>query len=238
MDPVAESLTGWRLAEAANQPLATVFRIETNRHEIRSQTRGRGVDLWLARRPGDHTDRMGRGGREWRIGRGAAAVRHAGDLVGAVRVFCDGSERQRAEQGVEDARAFAEGIVETVREPLVVLDADLRVKTANRSFYQTFNVTPTQTEGRPLFELGNRQWDIPRLRQLLEEILPRDSHFNGFEVEHKFEGIGHRSMVLNARRLPPVGSQAWMILLAIEDVTERQRAPKTWPLRGPLPPFV
>ena len=225
MNPVAESLTGWKRGEVSGQPLATVFRIENEKtrqpvNDPITEVLASGSPVGLA----DHTVLIARDGQERRIDDGAAPVRHAGNVVGAVLVFCDVSERQRAVQGVEDARAFAEGIVETVREPLVVLDADLRVKTANRSFYQTFNVTPPRTEGRPLFELGNRQWDIPRLRQLLEEVLPRDSHFSGFEVEHEFEGIGHRSMVLNARRLPPVGGQAGMILLAIEDATERRRA--------------
>jgi PAS domain S-box-containing protein len=225
MNSVAECLTGWPPTEAAGRPLATVFRIEneTSREPIAdpvAQVLASGSAIGMA----DHTILIARDGQERRIDDGAAPVRLAGKVVGAVLMFCDVSERQRAVQGVEDARAFAEGIVETVREPLVVLDADLRVKTANRSFYQTFNVTQAQTEGRPLFELGNRQWDIPRLRQLLEEVLPRDSHFSGFEVDHEFEGIGHRSMVLNARRLPSVGSQAEMILLAIEDATERRRA--------------
>ena len=129
-----------------------------------------------------------------------------------------------AEQAAEDARAYAEGIVETVREPLVVLDAGLRVRTANRSFYQTFRVAPAETEGRLLYDLGNGQWDIPRLRELLEEVLPRDSHFNDFEVDHAFEGIGRRTMLLNARRLYRRGGRTELILLAIEDVTERRRA--------------
>ena len=121
----------------------------------------------------------------------------------------------------------------------MVLDADLRVRTANRSFYQTFRVDPDETEGRSLFDLGNRQWDIPRLRELLEEILPRDSHFNDFEVDHEFEGIGRRSMVLNARRLPPVGGRPGLILLAIEDATDRRRAAEALAaLRDPLPPAV
>jgi PAS domain S-box-containing protein len=141
-----------------------------------------------------------------------------------VLVFCDVSTRQRAVQAVEEARSFAAAIVQTVREPLVVLDADLRVRTANRAFYRTFLVSEAETEGLSLFELGNRQWDIPRLRELLEEMLPRDSHFSDFEVEHAFEGLGLRAMVLNARRIPPDARRPELILLAIEDATERRRA--------------
>ncbi|MEO2089076.1 MAG: PAS domain S-box protein, partial [Gemmataceae bacterium] len=160
-----------------------------------------------------------------RIDHGAAPIRDAaGNVVGAVLIFCDVSERQRVVQGVEEARALAEGIVQTVREPLVVLDGELVVWMANRAFYRTFHTTPDQTEGQSLFALGGRQWDKPRLRELLEQVLPRDSHFDDFMVDGEFERIGHRSMVLNARRLPPVGRRPALILLAVEDVTDRERA--------------
>ena len=93
-------------------------------------------------------------------------------------------------RGIADARAYAENIVATVREPLVVLDAEVRVRSASRSFYRTFHGTPEETEGRYLYDLGNGQWDIPRLQTLLEEILPQNGHCDDFEVEHKFEHIG------------------------------------------------
>jgi PAS domain S-box-containing protein len=115
-------------------------------------------------------------------------------------------------------------IVDTVREPLLILTGDLRVRRANRSFYQTFKVTPEETEGRLLYGLGNRQWDIPALRTLLEEILPQNSAFNDHEVAHDFEAIGHKVMLLNARRIHREGHSSEFILLAIEDITERQRA--------------
>ena len=133
--------------------------------------------------------------------------------------FRDVGERRRAERTIEEARALAEAIVQTVREPLVVLNAAMCVLTANRSFYETFQVYPKETEQRTLFELGNRQWDIPRLRELLEEVLPRDGRINNFEVDHTFEGIGRRVVVLNARRIDSIG----LILLAIEDITDRKQ---------------
>ncbi|MGI8908188.1 MAG: response regulator [Candidatus Sumerlaeaceae bacterium] len=132
------------------------------------------------------------------------------------------AERTRAEQLILDTVAYAESIVETVREPLVILSQDLRVKTASRAFYQSFNVTPAETENQLLYDLGNGQWDIPRLRTLLEEILPQNNQFNNFEVEHSFEDIGHRIMLLNARRIPQQGNQSELILLAIEDITVRK----------------
>ncbi|MGZ8921386.1 MAG: PAS domain-containing protein, partial [Limisphaerales bacterium] len=113
----------------------------------------------------------------------------------------------------------AEDILDTVREPLVVLDADLRVMMANQSFYQSFRVTPENTQGQLLYDLGDRQWDIPALRKLLEEVLPQNAVFNDYEVDHTFPDIGHRMMLLNARRL----DHSKLILLAIKDVTERKQ---------------
>ncbi|MGA1980578.1 MAG: PAS domain S-box protein [Sedimentisphaerales bacterium] len=132
----------------------------------------------------------------------------------------DITERRKAEQVVEKAREYAVSIVETVRESLIVLDTDLKVISANKSFYRTFKVDPEETKGRFIYDLGNRQWDIPKLRHLLEEILPENSHFENYEVEHNFKTIGPKTMLLNAHRLDSVK----MILLAIEDITEHNRA--------------
>ncbi len=110
----------------------------------------------------------------------------------------------------------------SVREPLLVLDAELKVIQANPSFYQTFNVKPHETEGVLIYDLGNRQWDIPKLRELLEDILPQNSLFHDFEVEHTFETIGRKIMHLNARRIYREENQTQLILLAIEDATDRE----------------
>jgi len=135
-----------------------------------------------------------------------------------------GAERLRAEGAAQEAREYAESIVDTVREPLVVLDADLRVISANRSFYQTFQVTPEETEGQLLYGLRSRQWDIPRLRELLEGILPENTAFDDLEVEHEFPTIGRRTVMLNARRMYRQAQESQSILLAIQDVTERVQA--------------
>ncbi len=121
----------------------------------------------------------------------------------------------------EDTDVLAQAIVETVREPLLVLNGDLRIRSANRSFYSTFDASPEETVGRPLYELGDRQWDIPRLRELLERILPEDDQFHNFEVEHDFPNIGHKTMLVNARRLRQLNGGPELILLAIEDMTLR-----------------
>lgn len=117
----------------------------------------------------------------------------------------------------------ADSIVDTVREPLLVLSADLRVRKANRSFYRTFKVTPEETVGKLIYDLGNQQWDIPWLRKLLEEVLPKDTAFDDFEVEHVFPTIGRKFMLLNARRICRKDNQTEFILLAIEDTTERRQ---------------
>ena len=115
---------------------------------------------------------------------------------------------------------YSEIILETIKEPLIVLDPDLKVISASRSFYETFKVKPEETKGRFIYDLGNRQWDIPDLRKLLEEILPEVSSFDNYEIEHNFATIGKRTMLMNARRLDSMQ----MILIAIDDITEDRKA--------------
>ena len=128
---------------------------------------------------------------------------------------------QEKESSAQKARALAEGIIATVREPLIVMDANFKVITANPSFYQTFRVTTEQTENHILYELGNGQWDIPELRRLLEEILPQNSVFNDFAVDHEFPSIGRKKMLLNAHKIVQQEPNDQLILLAIEDTTGR-----------------
>jgi PAS domain S-box-containing protein len=145
-----------------------------------------------------------------------------GVLVAAV--IRDVTDREQAAAAVREARILAEAIVETVRQPLLVLNAELRVQSANRSFYQAFQATPQETENRLVYELGNHQWDIPQLRDLLEHVLPEKSQFIDFEVQHCFDHIGQRTMLLNARAILREGGRPGLILVAIEDITERKRA--------------
>ena len=124
---------------------------------------------------------------------------------------------------VEDIQTYAQNIVDTVREPLLILDTTLRVQSANRAFYQTFHVSPEETVDRLIYQLGNGQWDIPALRTLLEDIVPKSSVFDDFELEHSFPVIGRRVMLLNARKLQ-AGHHGELLVLAMEDVTARKRA--------------
>src|ERR1700733_10654500 len=121
-----------------------------------------------------------------------------------------------------DAGTLAQAIVDTVREPLLVVDKDLRVLAASRSFYSTFQVAPSITQGELLYELGDGQWDIPELRLLLERIVPEHGVMEDYEVEHQFPEIGKRTMLLNARKVFYEGNSHTTLLLGIEDVTARR----------------
>ena len=125
---------------------------------------------------------------------------------------------------LQHALAYAENIIATLREPFVVLDKSLRVRTANGAFYRDFHVLKEETEGRFVYDLGNGQWDIPQLRTLLSEVLSNSHPVEGFEVEHVFPSLGRRTMLLNARRFAPDGDDADLVLLAIEDTTDHKRA--------------
>ena len=148
----------------------------------------------------------------------------------------DITERKEIENGLEKARKeleatkisedaareYAESIINTVRESLIALDQDLRVVSVSRSFYEVFKVNPEETVGQLIYDLGNKQWDIPKLRELLETILPQKATFDNYEVEHDFATIGRRIMLLNARQIERVSGKERIILLAIEDITKRR----------------
>jgi len=171
-----------------------------------------------------------------------AVINAANVLIGGeecnVGIFTDVTERREIENGLEkarkelearkisedEAREYAESIINTVREPLIALDKDLKVVSVSRSFYKVFKVNPKETVGQLIYDLGNKQWDIPKLRELLETILPQKATFDNYEVEHDFSIIGRRIMLLNARQIQRVLGKERIILLAIEDITERKRA--------------
>jgi two-component system CheB/CheR fusion protein len=151
-------------------------------------------------------------------------------IDGAVVTFTDISGFKEMERSLREsqdlmqrAQKYAEGIVATVREPLLVLDAQLKILSASRSFYRNFKTTPETNENEHLYSLGNRQWDIPALRQLLEGVLSENKFFEDYPVEHEFPKIGNRRMLLNARKIQQEDQdqRGPLILLAIEDVTDR-----------------
>jgi two-component system CheB/CheR fusion protein len=132
-------------------------------------------------------------------------------------------EHLRMEEQIKYARKYAESIIATVREPLIVLTSSLNVVSANRSFYKTFKVKPEETDNQFLYDLGNHQWDIPKLRKSLEETLSKNITIEKFEIDHDFENIGRKIMLLNARKIKGGAVKGEeLILLAVEDITERK----------------
>lgn len=140
-------------------------------------------------------------------------------IEGVVITFVNITAQKQLQQDLMDVQDYVECMLVTVREPLIVLDSDLRVKSANQAFYRQFQVSKDETENRLIYKLGNGQWDIPKLRELLEEILPKNMSFKDFEVEHDFPSIGHKKMLLNAHSIKQSKKDSKLIILSIEDVT-------------------
>jgi two-component system CheB/CheR fusion protein len=144
-----------------------------------------------------------------------------GNICGMSAIMHDITEQKRAKQ-LQTVSEYSESIINTIREPLIVIDQGLRVVSASRAFYEVFKVNPEETVGQLIYDLGNKQWDIPKLRELLEDILPKKVSFDNYEVEHNFSTIGRRIMLLNARQIQRASGKERIILLAIEDITERR----------------
>jgi len=123
----------------------------------------------------------------------------------------------------EVAWTYIRTVVDTLREPFLILDENLNVISANKTFYAFFQVKPEETEGKRVYDLGNGQWDIRKLKILLEDILPKNTHFEDFKVEHTFPKIGKRIIILNARRIYKTGETRPIILLAMEDITRQKQ---------------
>ena len=210
LNSVGESLTGWAKHDAIGKPLDSVFNImsESDRQPVESPVARalcNGLIIGLA----NHTLLISRDGTERTIEDCAAPIRNSSEeVVGAVLVFRDISQRKLQKKLVDDARVYAENIIATLRHPLLVLDEDLRVVMANRSFYQVFSITELETQGCPFFELGKCQWDIPQLRKLLTDVLPGDNAIQDFDVEFEFPVIGRRFMQMNARRIISSGNDS------------------------------
>ncbi|MDF3059193.1 MAG: putative two-component sensor histidine kinase protein [Rariglobus sp.] len=143
-------------------------------------------------------------------------------IDGAVLVLVDIDAVKRSGERIQAALDYAQSTLETVREPLLVLAADLRVESANRSYYTAFGTGPAETSGRFFYEINQGRWNIPRLRLLLQEILPKNTSFDDFEVMYESEHTGPRMLLLNARRVADASDKPGRILLAVEDITERR----------------
>ena len=222
----AERLYGYPAAEVLGQPLMkltlpedlqeVLARIDNVKHH-------QAVELFT-------TTRVRKDGSQICLSVQMSPIKDAkGSLIGISTIGRDISARIFAEEMVratvlqtQVALDYAEATLRTAPVPLLVLEDDLRMHTANEAFYKNFQVTPDESEGRLIYELGNGQWNIPNLRKLLEEILPKNNPFKNFEVTHEFEAIGRRTMLLSAQRMENEAGQPLRIVLAIEDITERK----------------
>ena len=229
LNPVAESLTGWTQSEAANKALESVFRIinPETRTAVESPTVEAlrdGVNAGLK----SQTLLIAKDGNERAIGpvdHSATPIRNQqGELTGVVLVFRDTTNLYAQEQKIKVALAYADNIIATLREPFLVLDHAFRIKTANRAFYNTFRVEKAETEGNLIFELGGGQWDVSELRKLLDGVVSDSSPVHDFDMEIDFPVIGRKIMLLNASRFGVEEGHPNLILLAIQDITERRQA--------------
>jgi diguanylate cyclase (GGDEF)-like protein/PAS domain S-box-containing protein len=218
----AEHIFGYTGAEIIGQHASALFTPEDNERGVSEQELETAKNL--ARAEGERWQVRKDGTRFWASGTVTPLRDKAGNLRGFVKVARDNTERKREEIALSEARDYTESIVETVREPLVILDAELRIKTANRSFYEVFRLRPEETENHFIYDLGHGQWNIPGLRTLLEEILPHNIFFQDYEVDHEFPIFGRRIMLLNARQLCQESTREQLILLAFEDITKRRVA--------------
>ena len=224
LNPVAEHLTGWPLAAAVGRTVADVFRLvhEESGEPVRSPI-ARSMETGHAVKLERPSRLVGRDGTERSIDDTAAPIRDGhGRIAGAILVFRDVTEQRASERRIADARAYAERIVDTVPEPILILDDSRRVVRANRSFYLTFAWTPDDVHGRPLDELGAGAWNVPHLHAVLDRAIATETGFDNVEIESVFGSLGFRIMRIYARRLVAEPGQPHLILLMMEDVSDRR----------------
>jgi PAS domain S-box-containing protein len=225
LNAAAEFLTGWTDHDARDRPIETVFRIihEVTRepvlqpvHEVIERGGVQTLAQW--------TLLVAKNGSERAIADSASAIHdETGHLDGVVLIFKDTTVSRAEERRHDEDRRHGEVIIATVRDPLVVLNSDLKIRSANLSFYETFQTTPGETLNQSFLDLGNGQWKSQGLQSLLEEILNGNTSSGEFQVERDFPSIGKKVMLINARKLNGKDGHNVMILIAIEDITERSQ---------------
>ena len=221
LNPVAETLTGWPMQEAVGRAVDDVFRIidENTRRPVNSITARAFRERRIIKLESPCL-LVARNGKEIPFDDSAAPIRNdQREVTGVVLIFRDITQRRETERALAKSLGYADDIISTLRGPFLVLDASLRVRTANRAFYDAFRVSKEETENSLVYDLGNGQWDIPGLRKLLDEVLTRNQSVHDFEVEHAFPVLGRKFMLLNARPFPPDSDHPELILLAVEDVS-------------------
>ncbi|MGQ4875319.1 MAG: PAS domain-containing protein [Promethearchaeia archaeon] len=226
MNPMAERLTEYNENESINQPLEKIFHIinEEIRNPVENPVKRvlrEGLVVGLA----NHTILITKSKKELFIADSGAPIRNEdGEIIGVVLIFRDISEQRRSEIKLQEDKEYIESIVETIREPLIVLDDKFHVISANKSFYNKFKLSKKEVENKEIYEIANGLFDFPRLRSLLEDIIPQNTKFEDFEIEQIFKSIGKRILLVNARRLYSEDKKTRKILMAIEDITDRKEA--------------
>ncbi|MGQ8336358.1 sensor histidine kinase [Sunxiuqinia sp. A32] len=225
INKIAEELTGWNEKEAKDHLLTTVFKIinENTREIVENpvdKVLKNGSIVGLA----NHTLLISRNGKETPIADSAAPIRNNdGKIIGVVLVFRDQSEEKRHFDEMKSSRDFANNIIETLHEGLLVLDANLKIVSANQTFYSSFGFQQGEVVGKDFFSIGEEACNQKELRELLENILPQNTKFDDFEITCHFETIGTRVLNMNARRIYANDKKTKNILLAINDITEKQK---------------
>lgn len=220
MNPAAEAITGWALADAVGTAVETIVPLTaadgSRKIEIPARTALAGGAVVQLVKQGLLT---AKDGRERQVDASAVPAGDAVDAAGILLVLHENGGPHPAARPALDRLDDARSIIATLREPFLVLQKDLRVLSANKAFYRTFQTSKEETERRSLFELGNRQWDTPKLRTLLADVLKRDDSFEGYEVAHDFPVIGPRVMLLHGRRIQAPADGSELLLLAMDDIT-------------------
>ncbi len=223
MNPVAEKLTGWHENEARGKPLNEIFHIVNEQTRVKVENPVQKVLNEKKRvNLANHTLLISRDGKEIPIADSGAPIFDANSkIIGCVLVFRDQTKERKAQHAIEHALQLAESIVNILREAALTLDAQLKVVSANRAFFKTFNLIETDVIGQPIFHLANGLFNLPDLRMLLEDILPQKGAFEDFAITHDFNSLGRRTILFNARKIQLRENSDPYIFLAMEDITER-----------------
>ncbi|MGI4020237.1 MAG: PAS domain S-box protein [Janthinobacterium lividum] len=218
----AENLLGYSKQEVIGMSAIKLFTPEDVKKKVHL------LEMTTARKTGSARDEryhVRKDGSQFFVSGMMFALRdEKGKIRGFTKLMRDITHIKVLQETIRHAKEYAQSIVDTAREPMLVLNKDFTINTANRSFYKAFKISKKTTEGKSIYAIENGQWDLPALKELLEDILPHNSIFNDFEVLAEFDKIGQRTVLLNARKLWRVGNHMEMILLAFEDVTEKRQA--------------
>lgn len=224
-NPGVKSLLGYSRRDFVGQPASMIFTLADQGRGLESQERERAIQEGRIADVRWHRKQDGTGVYADSL---LVAVKDpAGQVLYFGKILQDATERHRAEERLQNALDYAAGIIATMHEPLLVLDSQLRVQLGNRCYYQTFQASPADTVGKALHELGNGQFDVPSLHDLLEDVLLHNTAIDDFDVEFEIPNVGYKAVSLNARKLCQGTNETDLVLLTLEDITKRKVSERT-----------